>query len=201
MMNDIVDINANERALYKMFWSLQSNNNLVKIYARFGYEVFHRSSVLEWFGPFIAGRAFKGKRCVEIGTRKGLTAIVLAGYFDEVVTIDIKPDEEKHKIAEYVGVKNIRFIDVKDNAEKAKIINGLEFDAAYVDGDHAKDTESDFNLVRRCGRVLFHEYWETQEPVWNLVNRLQAEGEVSAEGKLALWTNTDPVKSHPGLAR
>jgi hypothetical protein len=90
--------------VYQQFWSLMSNENLLrKIYAHFGYQVFHRSSVLEWFGPFIAGRAFKGKRCVEIGTRKGLTAIVLAGHFDEVVTIDIKPDEERQVIADYVG--------------------------------------------------------------------------------------------------
>lgn len=194
--------NGNERALYKMFWSLHSNENLVKIYARFGYEVFHRSSVLEWFGPFIAGRDFKGKRCIEIGTRKGLTAIVLAGHFDEVVTIDIKPDPEKHEIADYVGAKNIRFIDVKDNAEKADIINNLTFDGAYVDGDHAKDTEADFKLVKRGGRVLFHEYWKSQEPVWNLVNRLVEKGDnVSIEGKLALWTAGTTAPLHPGLAR
>lgn len=189
--------NGAERALYKMFWSLHSNEKLVRIFARYGYEVFHRSSVLEWFGPFIAGHDFRGKRCVEIGTRKGLTAIVLARHFDEVVTIDIKPDPEKHEIAKYVGANNIRFIDVKDNAEKAKIIRGLKFDAAYVDGDHARDTEDDFALVRRCGRVLFHEYWQTQEPVWNLVNRLKAEGTVSTEGKFALWC-AEKADAHPG---
>lgn len=177
-----------ERLVYQKFWSLHSNEKLVKIYAHFGYEIFHRSSVLEWFGPFIAGRAFKGTRCVEIGTRKGLTAIVLASHFDEVVTIDIKPDPQRHEIAEYAGVKNIRFIDIKDNAEKARIIRKLDFDGAYVDGDHARDTYTDFDLVKRCGRVLFHEYWETQEPVWNLVHRLSAEGNVSTEGKFALWT-------------
>lgn len=178
-----------ERAIYEKFWSLHSNEDLVRIYAHFGYEVFHRSSVLEWFGPFVAGRAFKGRRCVEIGTRKGLTAIVLSRHFDEVVTLDIQPDDQKQQIADYVGIKNIRFMDIEDNAEKTEIINGLEFDAAYVDGDHARDTEADFELVRHCGRVLFHEYWKTQEPVWNLVNRLTLDGgNVSIEGKFALWT-------------
>jgi hypothetical protein len=85
--------------------------------------------------------------------------------------------------------KNIRFITINDNAEKARVIKKLEFDAAYVDGDHARDTETDFALVKRCGRVLFHEYWKTQEPVRNLVDRLKTEGTVSTEGKaLALWT-------------
>lgn len=177
-----------EQLVYQRFWSLHSNDNLVKIYKHFGYGVFHRSSVLEWFGPFIAAHSFKGKRCVEIGTRKGLTAIVLSRYFDEVVTIDIKPDNARQAIADYAGIKNIRFVDVNDNAEKAKVIKGLKFDGAYVDGDHARDTETDFALVKRCGRVLFHEYWKTQEPVWNLVNRLNAQGKVVTEGKFALWT-------------
>ncbi len=62
------------------------------------------------------------------------------------------------------------------------------FDAAYVDGDHARDTATDFRLVQRCRRVLFHEYWPVQKPVVALVDRLRAEGEVETEGKLALWT-------------
>ena len=113
---------------------------------------------------------------------------MLARNFDEVVSVDIHPDAEKHEIVAYSGVKNIRFVDVKDNAEKARVIAGLKFDAAYVDGDHARDTQSDFDLVRRGGRVLFHEFWEAQPPVWNLVNDLRRQGRVVTKGKLALWS-------------
>jgi hypothetical protein len=37
---------------------------------------------------------------------------------------------------------------------------------------------------------LFHEYWDVQEPVYNLVNNLKNkphEGKVVIEGKFAFW--------------
>lgn len=49
------------------------------------------------------------------------------------------------------------FVDVKDNAEKARVVSAVDFDAAYVDGDHARDTDTDFALVERCGRVMTKE--------------------------------------------
>lgn len=177
-----------EKQLYQRFWALQNDPELVEIFKRWGQASFRRSSVLEGLEVLINRTDFAGKRCVEIGTYKGLTAVVLSRYFEEVVTLDILPDDDKRAIAESTGRRNIRFIDVRDNAEKAKIVNGLEFDAAYVDGDHAHDTETDFSLVERCGRVLFHEYWPAQPPVWNLVNRLRFRGSVETEDKLALWT-------------
>jgi hypothetical protein len=179
-----------EKLFYERFWSLHSNEDLVKVYARFGYKVFRRSSVMEWFGPFIAGHAFSGKRCVEIGTRYGLTAIVLSRHFDEVVSFDIEPNAEKYEIIEYLGLTNIRFVDVKNNAEKAAAINAMDFDGAYVDGDHIRDTRQDFDLVKKCGRVLFHEYWNAQPAVKTLVDELAAEGNVVTRAKWALWTRS-----------
>lgn len=161
---------------------------LSAVWKTFGAEAFRRSSAWEpEFEAIIKARKFGGRCCVEIGTYSGMTALVLARYFDEVVSLDIFPHTAKHTIAKFLGVKNIRFIDIKNNAEKAAIIDNLDFDSAYVDGDHG-DAETDFALVKRCGRVLFHEYWQTQPPVWNLVNRLRADGGVvSTEGKFALW--------------
>lgn len=162
---------------------------LWKVWQTFGAEAFRRSSAWEpEFETIIKAQKFGGRRCVEIGTYSGMTAFVLARYFDEVVSLDIFPHTGKHTYAKHLGVKNVKFIDIKDNAEKAKIIEGLEFDAAYVDGDHG-DAQTDFDLVKRCGRVLFHEYWEQQRPVWDLVNGLRAVGgKVEVEGKFALWT-------------
>lgn len=175
-----------EKKFYERFWALHSDHQLVEVFKKFGIGVFRRSSVLEGFDDFLNKNEFQGKRCIEIGTCKGLTALILAGRFEEVVSIDIAPDDDKHAITAHLGIENIRFVDVKDNAEKARLIAGLEFDAAYVDGDHARDTQSDFDLVKRCGRVLFHEYWEAQPAVINLVNSLS--GRVVTKGKLALWT-------------
>lgn len=172
---------------FPRFTALQGDPQLMRVYRKFGPEVFRRSAVLEGFDGFVKAHGFAGKRCVEIGTCHGLTAIVLARYFDEVVTIDIEPFPLKHEIAAFLKVKNIAFIDVENNAAKAEVIKGLQFDAAFCDGDHAKDTARDFALVARCGRVLLHEHWEPQPPVIELVRSLRARSwKVVTAGKWAL---------------
>lgn len=150
--------------------------------------MFRRSSVLEGFADFIDAQGFGGDCCVEIGTCNGLTAIILARHFKTVVSIDIVPNLLKHRIAGHALARNVRFIDIHDNAEKATVIDALTFDAAYIDGDHASDTQTDFDLVKRCGLVLFHEYWPAQPAVFDLVNGLKKQGGVVTKGKLALWT-------------
>lgn len=172
------------------FLALYRDPQLCRVVDEFGIEVFRRSAVLEGLDDFVRAQGFRGTRCVEIGTCNGLTALVLARYFDEVVTIDNAPNDIKRRIAEALGVTNIRFIDVANNAEKAEVVRGLDgFDAAFVDGDHARDTETDFALVARCGNVLFHEHWDQQPAVVELVRRLKARGgsRVVTAGKWALW--------------
>lgn len=184
-----------EKLFYERFWALLNDRDLMETFKRHGPSAFRRSSVLEGLAPFISAQRFTGEACVEIGTLKGLTAIVLSRYFERVVTIDIVDDPLKHEIAASLGIHNIEFLTVKDNAEKASVINGMEFDAAYVDGDHARDTESDFALVKRCGCVLFHEHWDAQPAVVNLVGRLRAGGDhVQTQGKLALWRAAAPIQ-------
>ena len=187
-MNDL----NQEKLFYERFWALLNDRDLMAVFEKFGPSAFRRSSVLEGFEKFIDQQQFAGKACVEVGTLKGLTACLLARRFDSVTTIDIVDDPLKHEIAASLGITNINFITVKDNAEKAKVIECLDFDGAYVDGDHARDTESDFALVKRCGRVLFHEHWPAQPPVMSLVTRLgeahRGDGNVTVSGKFALWT-------------
>jgi hypothetical protein len=180
-----------EKKFYERFWALHNNERLLQVFKMFGPAAFRRSSVLEGFEAFIRAQGFQGKRCVEIGTFKGITALVLAQHFDEVVSIDIAPDPMKHEIAAAVGATNIRFVDVKDNLEKARYIRTLQFDAGYSDGNHVHDAGDDFALLMRGGRVMFHEYWEAQPPVWKLVNELRnrnGAAAVAVSGKLALWT-------------
>lgn len=183
---DTVLLNA-EKLFYERFHALHNDSVLLSVFQQFGMVAFRRSSVLEGFGKFIEDNRLHGRRCVEIGTCKGLTALILARHFDEVVSIDIVDDPDRETIARHCDVRNIRFVTVADNAEKTRVIEGLTFDAAYVDGDHARDTATDFALVKRSGRVLFHEYWEAQPAVFNLVNSLKSSGDVVTNGKLALW--------------
>lgn len=175
---------------YERWWQRYGSADLRMIYENFGMELFRRSSCLDGFSSFIDRTGFKGQRCVEIGSCNGLTALVLARQFEEVVSFDIEPRPIKRDLAAYCGLTNIKFIDVKDNDVKAEMIDGLEFDAAYCDGDHTHDSQFDLALVKRCGRVMFHEYWPLCPQVWGLVNDLRAEGNVQTHGTYAIWTAT-----------
>lgn len=176
---------ADEKKFYERFWALLRNRDLMQVFETFGPEVFRRSSVLEGFEAFLNEHEFRGDTCVEIGTFNGLTAVIFSRRFRHVVTIDILDAPIKHDIVSMLGIDNVTFVTVKDNAEKAELIGSLEFDAAYQDGNHEQDTQSDFALLRRCGRVLFHEHWDAQPAVMNLVGGLS---HVVAKRKFALWT-------------
>lgn len=174
-----------EKRFYERFFALHRDPQLLSVCEKFGIGAFRRSSVLEGLDEFLRTHDVRGHTCVEIGTLKGLTAIVLARYFERVITIDIKDDPLKYEIADFLGVRNVEFINVRNNAEKAEVINAVVFDCAFVDGDHARDTDTDLALVERCGQVLFHEHWQPQPTVLRAVSRLN--GAVVTDGKWALW--------------
>lgn len=160
---------------------------LLSVYQRFGAEVLRRSSVFHGLDRFLLERGARGLRCFEVGTWNALTSVVLSRYFDEVVTVDIAHNALKHKVLEHLGITNVVCVDIRDNSHKASVANALNFDFAYLDGDHANDTATDWALTRGCGRVLFHEAWPWQEPVWSLVHSLP-DREVAHNGMgLALW--------------
>lgn len=177
-----------EKLFYERFYALMGDRTLRLLEMQFGIGLFRRSSVLEGFNAFLSeSEGFRGECCLEIGTANGLTAIVLSRYFKHVHSIDIAPNYQKHAVLRVSKITNVTFHDVRDNAEKAKLAKSLSFDGAYVDGDHARDTYSDFALVEHTRKVLFHEYWEPQPDVMKLVDSLRSKGSVSAKGKFALW--------------
>jgi predicted O-methyltransferase YrrM len=147
--------------------------------------------VLEGFEQFILqSMGFVGDTCVEIGTYNGLTALVLARYFDRVITFDVAEQPLRKEILDYIGATNVEAVIVKNNEEKAQRIAALDFCAAYSDGDHTNDTVTDFNLLKKCGCVMFHEHWDAQQSVIQLVASLGSVGYgVSTSGKFALWTD------------
>ncbi|HEX9810629.1 MAG TPA: hypothetical protein VGA88_00880 [Burkholderiales bacterium] len=186
-----MDLLGDEKLFYERFYALHRDPALMKVFERFGIEAFRRSSVLEGFDAFLRAHEFNGDTCVEIGTYNGLTAIVLARYFRRVVTIDIVDQPQKYEIAAFLGINNISFVNVPGNSEKASVIGSLSFDAAYVDGDHARDTFTDFALVCRCRRVMFHEAWPAQPLVEDLLAGLRP---VVRHGKFALWQTLESVE-------
>ncbi len=162
---------------------------LMAAYQRFGAEILRRSSVFHGLDRFLAEREVRGRLCFEVGTWNGLTAAILSRYFDRVVTVDIAHNGIKREVLAHLGIKNVECIDIFDNAAKAHAWGRLggECDFAYLDGDHANDTETDFALVKDCGRVLFHEVWPWQAPVWTMVHQLPREEVTHGGMGLALW--------------
>ena len=174
-----------------------SNPHLSKILEQFGKKAFSRSSACMEFEAFLKRIGAGGGTCLEIGTYNGITAVVLSQFFDRVVCVSIdEPALKRHiikrDIVDFLGIKNIEFLDVESNAEKEKIIKRLDFDFCYSDGDHTHDAYRDFELVQRCGRVLLHEYWPIQPPVWNLVNALPKHEVTRAQFDcFAYWQRAD----------
>jgi hypothetical protein len=160
---------------------------LLSVFQEFGGDVLRRSSVFHGLNKFLADNKVRGKTCFEIGTWNGLTAVILSRYFDQVITVDIAHNDLKHRIIEHLGITNITCIDIADNEEKARVAKNIEFDSAYLDGNHAADTQDDWNLVKHCKRVIFHEAWEFQPPVWELVNSFHPDNVTWGGAGLALY--------------
>jgi len=143
---------------------------------KFGNIAFARSSACMEFENFVRRINARGETCLEIGTYQGMSAIILTQFFNKVICVSVDDDLRrviKHEIVELLGIQHkIKFYDVNNNQEKYDLIRFMNFDFCYIDGDHTNDTLTDFSAVKKCGRVLFHEYWPLQPPVWNLVNSL-----------------------------
>lgn len=176
-----------------------AHKKMQAVLREFGKSAFGRASVCMEFYSFLSGvlRAEfkypveKLPVALEIGTFNGISAMLLSELFGHVecVTIEAqKPSIKRQEIFDFLGITNVTVHEVKTNEEKAEVIKALDFDFCYQDGDHTNDTYTDFDLVKRCGRVLFHEYWPLQAPVWNLVNSLPLEEMRFAQWDcLAMW--------------
>lgn len=182
-----------EKQLGVRIQTVLESEMLLSVYKRFGAGVFRRSSVFHGLERMLSDNGIRGNVCYEVGTWNALTACVLSQFFDRVVTVDIASNPIKYKIMKHLGITTIECIDIADNSDKLKVLDGLEFDFAYLDGNHADDTDTDFAMTKRCGRILFHEAWPFQSPVWDLVNRLPQTQIVHNGNGLALWDSSRPL--------
>lgn len=197
MLNERVRANGDEEAIVgEITFGPFSSPLMNAIFKRFGKKAFGRSSACAEFESFLKQIGASGKCCLEIGTFHGITAVLLSQFFERVVCVSI--DEMpvmKREIVDYLGIKNISFYDAKDNSDKAHFVNALDFDFAYSDGDHTHDARSDFELVKRCGRVLQHEAWVLSAPVWNMLHKLPKDEVIWAKFDcLAFWCRKDLQK-------
>ncbi len=139
-----------------------------RIVEAYGPHVLKRSilSIREGAGVmehFMAGRGIR--TALEIGTYRGVGAAEISQFAERVITIDLVHGRmeqlgekwDRHAFWRSLGIENIELRLVRNDAEKAELIRSLEFDFAFVDGAHDERVRDDFELVKRCGRVLFHD--------------------------------------------
>ena len=120
------------------------------------------------------------RRVLEIGTYRGVASAYMAQFCERVTTIDLafgkmEQDGQMHdrvRFWEAMGIDNIDLRLIDSDGEKPALIGAQEFDFAFVDGDHEGEApRRDFELVKRCGAVLFHDYG-ADNGVTALVNSL-----------------------------
>ena len=143
------------------------------------------------------------RHAVEIGTYKGTSTALLAHYADTVTTVDKCNFIDKFPLwIEYGVDKKIRSYMTKKNEDKGLLLATLDFDFAFVDGNHAGyAVEYDFSITEKCGRVLFHDYYSKDSEYWKQSNYEKEEdygvydfvnsidyGKLEAIEPFAMWT-------------
>ena len=168
----------------------------------YGARVLRKSAMNIRDGAGVFERVLSGKgyrTVLEIGTYRGVSAAEMSQFVERVVTFDLRIGKLEHNQEQWereafwqaLGISNITLHLVGNDREKARLIEGMEFDFAFIDGAHdAKSVAFDFALVHRCGRVLFHDYDKRggpgQDDVYNFINSLPAR-EVTPIDIFALW--------------
>ena len=150
-----------------------------KLLQEFGRGIFGRSSVCGEFQSFLISILPANSRdmvALEIGTYYGISAAILAQHFKEVICVtkdDTNAKEMRKAVFKTTGARGrVRCFDIHSMVEKQSVIEGLDFDFAYNDGDHQNEAEFDFQLTKKCGRVMFHEAWPIQPACWNMLHAL-----------------------------
>lgn len=146
---------------------------------------------------FLSGKGVR--TALEIGTYRGVGAAEISQFVDRVITIDLHHGRleqlgekwDRRAFWRSLGIDNIELRLVRDDAEKAALIEALQFDFAFVDGAHDQRVRDDFELVKRCGRVLFHDVDSRGKPeldhVYNFVMSLPR-AQLQFMDIFALWT-------------
>lgn len=166
--------------------------------AQYGGSALHRSAVglregEEIFRYFLEGKGYR--TVLEIGTYKGVSAACISRYCEWVVTIDLEFGQleeagtpfDREGLWSSLGITNIRQVLVNNNAEKAAFIKTLDFDFAFIDGAHDHTVADDFAMVKKCGRVLFHDYAERPGKPNHVKNFVDTLGRVEVRDIFAYW--------------
>ncbi len=143
------------------------------------------------FWGLLEKASFSAKRLVEIGTGRGISTTLLSEVADEIWTFDLIDYPIRKEIWKHFGVDHkIHSYIIEDYLDTAGTIASLDFNAAFVDGNHFYEhVVCDTFLLERCGNILFHDYHI--EGVRCAIDHLlkRKGGMVFTRGKYAFWTN------------
>ena len=124
-----------------------------RLIQRFGRRIVKKSCIPKSgavFERLMNGRGFGN--VVEIGTAQGISAAVMAQFANHVYTFDIK--HPLQNVWDFLDITNVTLTVGEDKS----LLTDLDFDFAFIDGNHEGEApQEDFNLVKKCGRVLFHD--------------------------------------------
>jgi hypothetical protein len=183
-----------------------------KIVALHGPAILRKSAMNIRGGGGVFERVMSGKgyrTALEIGTYRGVSAAEMSRYCDRVITIDLKHGKieqngekfDRHAFWASLGITNIELHLVSNDKEKAELVKRLDFDFAFVDGAHDHTVKNDFEIVKRCGHVLFHDADDNRlrvdKPhagncVYEFLETLPRE-QLEFMDIFALWTEPKPV--------
>lgn len=175
-----------------------------KIVAQHGQKMLRKSAMNIRGGAGVFERVLSGKgyrTALEIGTYRGVSAAEMSQYVERVITIDLRygklesnGDSFDRAIFWYeLDANNIELQLVDDDIEKKALIDVLDFDFAFIDGAHTGGAiVRDFEMVKRCGTVLIHDYDDNGRgrlfnEAFDFVNSLPKE-QVQIFDIFALWT-------------
>jgi predicted O-methyltransferase YrrM len=115
------------------------------------------------FERVLSGKGYR--TALEIGTYRGCSSAEIAQYVDRVITIDLKRGRletngenfDRYAFWKSLDIENIELRLVENDKEKKRLVDSLDFDFAFIDGAHDETVRNDFEMVKRCGRVMFHD--------------------------------------------
>ena len=178
---------------------MDTNNFIEKLENKFGTSVFYLSAFASYprkqcdVGETLKRMILRKptKTVLEIGTCNGISAAWMAQFVDKVITIDIVNNIIKNDVWKFLGVEDkITFYQVSSEEEKAKLMEELEYDVAFIDGEHFGEyPKSDFETVKKCGRVIFHDYSDGFEDVKHLVDSLD-QNKLDKKSTFVYWEDT-----------
>lgn len=167
---------------------------VARLHAHFGAQVLDASAAVHGGREVVVRQlrrlaALRPTTIVEVGTRYGVMAAVLSRIARRVVTIDLHESPLVSEVLACAGAANVVAVRVRDNQAKALLLDALDFDLAFLDGDHSRQGVAlDFAHTRRCGRVLFHDYADPGfHGVTEFVDSL-TDGHLLRDAPFAWWT-------------